>query len=285
MDQINFSAWENRVETRTGGLSAQLAAMAQATLGGGDRALGPGDVMPPLWHWFAFAPTTPTADLGRDGHPPLGDFLPPVRLERRMWAGGNLAFHAPLHVDEPLTRTSTIRKVTEKQGEAGPMVFVTVEHEIAGRNGRAITERQDIVYLPIPDSYTPPRKIAAQGDTVLADKIDIPPTLLFRYSALTFNAHRIHYDLPYATQVEHYPGLVVHGPLQATLLMDAATRFMRRAPDHFTFRGVHPMFAGHTMRILAETMFQDRLVLCTAATDGNGGHQGMQATAWWEGEA
>lgn len=284
MDQINVTAWENRTETRSGALSAQMADMARATFGGPDNAVSPGSVMPHLWHWFAFLPATPTLELNSDGHPPLGGFLPPVRLERRMWAGGALQFHQPLHVDEPLMRKSTIVRVAEKEGVTGQMVFVTVDHEISGLAGLAISELQDIVYLPIPESYTPPHKQPVPEAVCLDEAYETGPTLLFRYSALTFNAHRIHYDLPYAQSQEHYPGLVVHGPLQATLLMDAATRYGRRPPNRFTFRGVHPVFAGQPMRVLGAETGTGALSLCTAVRDRDVTYQGLQATAIWEDE-
>lgn len=281
MDQINLTAWENRTEIRTGGLSVEQAKMAQATLGTGQRPLTVGDAMPALWHWFAFLPDTPTLELGRDGHPPLGDFLPPVHLDRRMWAGGKLTFHAPLDIGETLTRRSTIRSVTEKDGAAGRMVFVTVDHEISGEAGIAISERQDIVYLAIPDSYAPPRKQPVGTHPDFVETVEATPTLLFRYSALTFNAHRIHYDLPYAQTVEHYPGLVVHGPLQATVLMDAAIRHGGTVPKHFSFRGVHPAFAGQQMQVLG-MRDRDDMTLCTAVTERGETYQCMQAKAIWE---
>jgi len=282
MDQINFTAWVNRTETRQGGVSSQVAEMAQATLGASENGVQPGSVRPALWHWFGFLPTTPTGDLGRDGHPPLGGFLPPVRLERRMWAGGKLTFHEPLHVGEALTRVSILRSVTEKDGAAGHMVFVTVDHEISGENGLAVSEQQDIVYLAIPDRYTPPRKQDVFAIPDLDEPVDATPTLLFRYSALTFNAHRIHYDLPYAQTVEHYPGLVVHGPLQATMLINAATRHQGRSPDHFSFRGVHPVFAGEPLRVMGQRDGEQALNLCTAVTSEGSAFQGMQAKAIWE---
>lgn len=282
MDQINLTAWENRTETQFGGVSGQIAQMAQATLGSSQTEPTTGSVLPCLWHWFAFLPKTPTADLSRDGHPPLGDFLPPVHLERRMWVSGKLTFHEPLHVGEDLTRVSTIRSVTEKDGAAGPMVFVSVDHEVSGANGLAISERQDIVYLPIPDRYTPPRKQDVFTAPDVDETVETPPTLLFRYSALTFNAHRIHYDLPYAQTIEHYPDLVVHGPLQATMLMDAATRHIGRPPDHFSFRGVHPVFAGQALRLMGQHEDKTTLNLCTAVTEASTAYQGMQAKAVWE---
>ncbi|WP_157440943.1 FAS1-like dehydratase domain-containing protein [Aestuariivita boseongensis] len=282
MDQINLTAWENRTEHRTGGLSVPQAQMAQATLGT-SHLTGAGEVMPALWHWFAFLPDTPTEALGEDGHQPLGDFMPPVPLKRRMWAGGSLTFLKPLHIGEELTRHTTIRSVAEKDGASGPMVFVTLDHEVSGQDGLAIRERQDIVYLPIPSRYAPPRKQDAPEGPDFAEPVATTATLLFRYSALTFNAHRIHYDLSYAQQVEHYPGLVVHGPLQATLLIDAATRHRGRAPDRFSFRGVHPVLAGEATQIMGQQNGAE-MTLCTAVTGDAGPYQGMQAKAIWEDE-
>lgn len=278
MDQLNLIAWQGRMENEIGGISELRAAQMHATLGTA-RSPAPrtGDALPPLWHWAAFPPLTPMEELGEDGHPRLGGFLPPIRLDRRMWAGGMLRFHAPLKVGERMQRRSTIREITEKNGAAGPMVFVTVDHAIFGERGLAVEERQDIVYLPIPDRYAPPAKRTMPDAPVLRESHAMSEPLLFRYSALTFNAHRIHYDLPYAQIVEHYPGLVVHGPLQATLLMQAAVAHKGRVPDDFHFRGVHPMFAGTDLDVVAVEE-DGALALCT----GQEGHQGMQATAIWE---
>nr|MDJ0820719.1 acyl dehydratase [Paracoccaceae bacterium] len=156
--------------------------------------------------------------------------------------------------------------------------FVTVQHQIAGESGLAIEERQDIVYLPMPTTFKAPKPRPVPDRPVIDDTVPMSEALLFRYSACTFNAHRIHYDLPYAQEVEKYPGLVVHGPLQATLLAAAATAYLGRMPSRFDFRGVHPMFHDHDLRIVGvET--QDGLDLCTAKGDA---HQGMSARATWE---
>ena len=230
MDQINLSAWINRSEISHGGLSDMAAHMAHAVLGrAGAAPPRAGDPLPPLWHWFGFPPTAAMEHLGPDGHPRLGGFMPPVRLDRRMWAGGALEFMAPLHVGERLTRETRIANVVEKTGAAGDMVFVTLEHDISGEGGPALRERQDLVYLQIPDTFRAPKAIPApQSD--LREPVAVTTPLLFRYSAITFNAHRIHYDLPYTREVEHYPDLVVHGPLQANLLMDMAMRHRGRPP-------------------------------------------------------
>ncbi len=280
MDQINVKAWEGRSQTDEGGISAGMAAQIHATLGAPRTpAPGTGQNLPPLWHWCAFPPTAPMDELGADGHPALGQFLPPSDLRRRMWAGGSLNFYAPLRVGERLQRRSVLRSVKEKQGKTGPMMFVQVEHKVYGERGLAVEERQDIVYLQIPNSYAPPAKQPLPVDPVLHRVVPMSETLLFRYSAITFNAHRIHYDQAYARDVEHYPGLVVHGPLQATLLMQAACAHKGRCPVQFDFRGVHPVFHGDALDIMAREDEDGNLALCT----GQAGHQGMQAHAMWEG--
>lgn len=283
MGQLDFSDWIGRGETREGCVSSQQAAQIHATLGAGDAPPpGLGDAMPPLWHWCAFAPCVPTADLGRDGHPKLGGFLPPVPLERRMWASARLRFLQPLHVGETLTRQSRISDVRQKAGRSGPMVLVTVAHELRGAQGAAIEEVQDIVYLDITESYTPPRKQPMPDDALLTDQRTASEVLLFRYSALTFNAHRIHIDLPYAQRVERYPGLVVHGPLQATWLMQAARAARGVWPARFAFRGVHPMLLvqGESPQVDIGATEGDDGALALFA--GQAGHQCTQATAYWE---
>ena len=274
MDMLNLDAWTGRVTTDTGCVTPELARQLHATLGTGTMPK-PGDPLPPLWHWCAFPLSTPNEGLGVDGHPRDTNLLPPVRLDRRMWAGGALKFYGPtLRIGDPLVRRSSVRSVTEKEGSTGPMVFITVDHGIYGPSGLAIEERQDIVYMEIPETFTPPKKKPLPTDPV--EQVDTPETLLFRYSALTFNAHRIHYDLPYTQEVEKYPGLVVHGPLQATLLMRAAIRERGSTPKYFDFRGVHPMFSGTPCDIAMET--EDAVLSLWTGQDG---HQCMQATAIW----
>lgn len=277
MDQINLIAWTGRRAVEQGGLDARQAAMMHAVLGRPDDAAPVhGGSLPALWHWAAFPPICSMRALGLDGHPKPDGFLPPMPASRRMWAGGSLQFHAPLHVGEVITRHSVIRDVVEKEGAAGKMVFVTVDHRISGETGLAMSEQQDIVYLPMPECYHPPKARALPQAPVLSDKVDASEVLLFRYSALTFNSHRIHYDQAYAQSVEHYPGLVVHGPLQATWLMAAAVAHKGRVPKDFHYRGVHPVFAGPVEIVATEE--DGALSLYT----GQDGHQGMQATAIWE---
>lgn len=281
MVELSVSDWIGRDETAQARLDPQLAAMLSATLETPTRMRRDTDVLPPLWHWAGFPPLAPMPSLGSDGHPEKGGFLPPVDLPRRMWAGGELRFLKPLHVGERLTRHSVIQDVHEKRGGAGHMVFVTVLHEIAGEDGIALRERQDIVYLPMPERFVAPKPRPVPDTPCHDETVAMSEALLFRYSACTFNAHRIHYDLAYAREVEKYPGLVVHGPLQATLLAALATRWTGRAPDRFAFRGVHPMFHDAPLRLMAVEA-EGGLDLCTARGDA---HQGMTATATWEDKA
>lgn len=277
MANSDISQWVGRSETQHAVLDLAATRRLVATVGGPPPA--PHDPMPLLAHWCAFTPLAGMADLGQDGHPHLGGFMPPIPLARRMWAGGNLTFHAPLHIGVPITRTSTITAVTEKDGAAGTMVFVTLRHELHEGATHAITETQDIVYLDIPETFSPPPPKPVPTDPDLLEAAPVSEALLFRYSAVTFNAHRIHYDMPYAKQVEKYPGLVVHGPLQATLLINAAQRHApERRPQQFSFRGVRPLFHFDDMHLFG-TQTEGGMTLCTGL---RGGHQGMQAKVIWE---
>jgi 3-methylfumaryl-CoA hydratase len=203
-------------------------------------------VLPPLWHWLYFLPVAPLSELGADGHPERGGFLPPVPLPGRMWAGGRLTFHAPLKPGQRALRTSTIDNIEDKTGRSGRLVFVTVRHEIEAADELCIEEEHDIVYRDAPpvDAPRKPPAVAPSGEK-WARTITADPVMLFRYSALTFNGHRIHYDAPYVTQVEGYPGLVVHGPLIATLLVDLVERSAPAAVlRSFAFRAIRPTFAS-----------------------------------------
>ncbi len=236
--------WAGRTESRTDRVTATPLAALSATLDRDDPDPQPGSELPPLWHWLFFTPLTRARDLGPDGHARRGGFLPPVPLPRRMWAGGRLAFERPLHVGDPLTRVSRIAGVDGKQGRSGSLVFVTVVHQIAGPHGIAISEEHDIVYRDQALPGAPaPASPAAPTDEAFSRRIVPDPVLLFRYSALTFNGHRIHYDRSYVTEVEGYPGLVVHGPLIATLLLDLLRRERPQARVlRFEFKAISPIF-------------------------------------------
>jgi 3-methylfumaryl-CoA hydratase len=247
LDIEHLREWVGRVETMD-----DLATLAPlrgltATL---DRDDPPrvGDAIPPCWHWLYFLPMHRQSGIGPDGHPRRGGFLPPVLLPRRMWAGSQIEFRAPLHAGQSISRLSRIDDVRVKEGRSGPLVFVNVLHEIRGDGDLAIVERQDIVYREMAQPGDPvvgagPAAVPASTDAQWSRRVEPDDVLLFRYSALTFNGHRIHYDRKYVTEVEGYPGLIVHGPLIATLLLDL---LRRKLPDakvqRFGFRAVTPLF-------------------------------------------
>lgn len=272
----DLSQWIGKTRTQTGRIGEELAHMLHATLSPEDAATPEmGDALPSLWHWTAFNPKAPMARLAEDGHPERGDFLPPVNLPRRMWAGGSVAFHRPIRMGAPLTQTSTITAVEEKS-EA--MTFVTLDHEVREDGALAVAETQNIVYLQIPERFSPPNPRPTPDAPAFDVAAPVSEALLFRYSAVTFNAHRIHYDLTYAQEVEKYPGLVVHGPLQATLLLAAAKAYAGREPARFDYRGVHPMFHDDDLHLYGFDETDTGMSLCTGAP---GRHQGMSAAVTW----
>lgn len=276
----DWSDWVGRTEEATDRVSASALAGLAALL---DRATPPWPAgeAPPLFHWLHFLPRAMQSDLDRDGHPRRGGFLPPIDLPRRMWAGSRVAFLAPVPLDAALTRVSTIRAVREKVGGSGRLVFVTVGHTIRANGVASVEEEQDIVYraaqtgadpVPPPAERAPPEPADAERGFV-AD-----PVLLFRFSALTFNAHRIHYDRDHARREEGYPGLVVQGPLLATLLMDLALRHGDgRRPARFAFAARRPLFDDDCFDLcLADK--DDTARLWTRAEDGTAT---MTATLDW----
>jgi 3-methylfumaryl-CoA hydratase len=241
----DYTAWVGRSEERRDVLEPARSNALLVALGG-DGSGRAGDPLPWLHHWLYFWDVRPPAGLCIDGHPARGGFLPPVALPRRMWAGGRLAFHAPLVLGEEVTRVSTIAKVEAKSGKSGDLVFVTVEHRLTGGAGLAIVEEQDLVYrgAAAPGSVPLPDAAAAAPEASWKTELNPDTVLLFRYSALTMNGHRIHYDLPYAMDEEAYPALVVHGPLQATILAAHAASHLGKPLKTFAFRGKSPAFAG-----------------------------------------
>ena len=216
---------------------------------GGTGNLNAGDPLPLLDHWLYFWDVQPPAALGTDGHPAKGGFLPPVPLPRRMWAGGRLTFHKPLLLGSSATKTSTIISVKEKSGKSGQLVFVTVRHELDGGDGMAISEEQDLVYKEATTSMMATVQPAPAPSADFVSSVNPDPVLLFRYSALTMNGHRIHYDRPYAMEEEFYPGLVVHGPLQARLMIGLAGDKLTDAITGFDFRGQQPAFEGAPLHV------------------------------------
>lgn len=236
--------------------------------------------LPPLWLWIYFSAITRAADTGPDGHAAKGGFLPPVALPRRMWAGSRVSFAGPVRIGEELTKVSTIAKVQAKTGRSGEMVFVTVRHAYSRGGAELMREEQDIVYTELPDSYVPAEPLPAEPQH-WQEAATIDPVLLFRFSALTYNAHRIHYDRAYAGTVEKYPDLVVHGPLQAILMMEAArAREPGRRPAAFTFRGVRPLFVSDTAMVCGRSSL-GKLDLSVVKADGGAT---MQAQLGWASE-
>jgi 3-methylfumaryl-CoA hydratase len=278
LDLDHLRQWIGRSEQATDIVAAQLVKGLRATLFLDIGTPAHGDAAPHTVHWCLAQPVYPMDMLGPDGHPTRGGFLPPVPLPRRMWAGGEITFLEPLRVGDEVTRSSTIADVTLKTGSTGALCFVSVDHVISTARGVAIRERQDIVYRDNPTTAAAPAKpvapppAASHRETHFADAV-----LLFRYSALTFNGHRIHYDRDYVTKVEGYPGLIFHGPMQAALLVEFAAKLRGSAPDTFSYRGVQPLFDGGDFSVNANDT-ANGLELWTANADGT---PTMKGTATW----
>ncbi|MBB5406394.1 3-methylfumaryl-CoA hydratase [Paraburkholderia sp. HC6.4b] len=213
-----------------------------------------GDALPPIWHWLYFWSVAQQSDLGADGHPRIGGFLPDLGLPRRMAAGGRLFFHDPLRIGDAAARTSRVLSIENKAGRSGRLAFVTIEHVIEVSGQAVIREEQDIVYREPAEAGAPlPRPQPAPTNAHWQREILPSEPMLFRYSALTFNGHRIHYDKIYARDAEGYPDLVVHGPLIATLLLDLLSRSL---PDavvrEYAFKAVRPTFLGHSLSVCGQ---------------------------------
>jgi 3-methylfumaryl-CoA hydratase len=246
--------WEGRGESLHEQIAEAPARGLAATLDLDAVPVGADGGLPPLWHWLYFLPRAAQSALNVDGHPRLGGFMPPVPLPRRMWAGGRLRWQAPVRLGDVLQRRSTIQSVAHKPGRSGDLVFVTVRHETDSGSGVVLTEEQDIVYRASPVPGEPlPQPQAAPREAAWTRSVTPDPTLLFRFSALTFNAHRIHYDRPYATETEGYEGLIVHGPLLALLLAELARHERPQARvNRFEFRAVRPTTDLHPFRLCGE---------------------------------
>ena len=275
IDMEHLAQWIGREDHGAETLTPELAARFARTL---DREseTGPGAVAPLLIHLCLAQPVVATAELAADGHPQRGGFLPPVPLPRRMWAGGAFDFSDELRIGDRIARRSVIEAVKAKTGRSGSLCFVTVKHHFSREGETVLTERQDIVYRDAGEAASRP---APPRAPIGSDTRTIVPSapLLFRYSALTFNAHRIHYDAPYAREVEGYPGLVVHGPLQATLLVQFAADLAGRRPTRFAFRSNAPVFDTGIIELHAREEGES-LRLWTAQT---GGPVAMEAEATW----
>jgi len=279
----HLQSWQGKRETAQDTVTATPLSALAATLDWGNPPAFADIAVPPLWHWLYFLPHAPACALGVDGHPQRGGFLPPVPLPRRMWAGGRLRWqhNNPLRVGQPVERLSIIRSVTHKAGRSGDLLFVLVEHCLSNANGWVLTEEHDIVYRPMQTSdalHVPGQLPPLAGQAKWLRTIIPDAVLLFRYSALTFNAHRIHYDRKYVTEVEGYPGLVVHGPLIATFLLNLIRQHKSDAVvTDFEFKAVRPMFDLHAFGIYGKLQDDGKTIDLWA--QDHDGWLTMQATA------
>lgn len=276
----HLQSWVGRTDTLVDDITAAPLRGLSATLDRDDPPPAPGTAVPPLWHWLYFLPQPRRSEIGPDGHARRGGFLPPVPLPRRMWAGGRLQWHQPvLQVGDAVKRLSCIESVTHKAGRTGDLVFVLVRHEIHNAQGLTLSEEHDIVYRanPQPGDPVPPPQPAAR-EAAWTETITPDDVLLFRYSALTFNGHRIHYDRRYVTEVEAYPGLIVHGPLIATLLVELVRKHLPGAHLlKFEFRAVRPVFDLWPFKIHGTPSADGKTVQLW--TEDHEGWLTMQATA------
>ena len=262
LDIQHLQQWVGKTEHRSDQVTPVPYAAMSATLDLVPEPPPAGQQLPALWHWLYFLPLHKHSEIGPDGHAARGGFLPPVPLPRRMWAGGRLTFLQPLRVGDAIERSSRVASVESKEGKSGSLVFVLVRHEIRNASGLAIIEEHDIVYrdMPVPNGPQAAPQFAPTESTwertVTPDDV-----MLFRYSALTFNGHRIHYDRHYATGTEGYPGLVVHGPLIATLLLDLVRRHRPDAfVSGFSFRAVRPLFDIESFHVCAAPSDDDKSI-------------------------
>lgn len=270
---VDLQEWVGKTtvaeEVASGERSARLASL----LGHESDQTAP---LHPLGHWLHFSEDdVPMSELGADGHVKLGGFMPPVPLLRRMWAGSELTFHAPILPGQTIGRTTTIESITEKTGSTGPLCFVVLRHEVFADGVLATTDRHTIVYReatskPAGSAAEPPRPDSPESEGWdWVDSVRPNEVMLFRYSALTFNSHRIHYDYPYVTEVECYPGLVTHGPLTATLLLDA---FMTNHPEArmtgFRFTAKSPLFANEQIHLVGRSVDAGVHEVAAFAPDG-----------------
>ncbi|MDO8597347.1 MAG: MaoC family dehydratase N-terminal domain-containing protein [Sulfuricaulis sp.] len=283
VDIAHLRQWIGKTQTDRDLLSVRHAGLMAATLGLPPANFMAGTPLPPLWHWIYFLTGLPPAELGRDGHPARGGFLPPVPLENRMWAGGSLEFHATIPLGATVERRSSILSVEHKQGRSGELVFVAVLHQLLYAGELAISEVHDLVYKDptstsagVPATATPAMPIAQHSQAFYPDS-----TTLFRYSALTFNGHRIHYDADYCRSVESYPNLVIHGPLNATMLAAFAEKLSGRRLKTFRYRGLRPSLLGNSLTVNAAEDGAG-LLLWIGLPDGS---VAMRAEAHFHGES
>jgi 3-methylfumaryl-CoA hydratase len=276
--QKSLIDWVGSTERVEDMISLTPALGVSALLNRGGAPLTEGSPLPPLWQWFYFLPQVYSQKISLDGHPERGGFMPPVALPRRMFAGSRMKFFSPLFIGGPASRHGEIIKVVEKSGKTGNLVFVTVKYQVYQGDKLCIEEEQDIVYKEAGGEVVAPTPLAALptvNPEAFSQVITPNEVMLFRFSALTFNAHRIHYDRPYAMEEEGYPGLVVHGPLTAIMLAEMTAEHSQKAICKFTFQGRAPLFDKHAFRLVGEIV-KDQAVLESQGPDGK---TTMKATA------
>jgi len=280
VDLDHLRLWIGKEEVGADHLSVRHARLMAATLGLPQDDFHEGAPLPPLWHWIYFLEGQPPAALGPDGHPARGGFLPPTPLPNRMWAGGDVHFNGALPLGTQTEKRSRIQSIEHKQGRSGELIFVTVLHEVLHRRKIAISETHDIVYKQASGAARTATPMQMPTST---HSMSVQPdsTMLMRYSALTFNGHRIHYDADYCRKVEGYPDLVIHGPLCATLLAGFAQQVGGRALGRFRYRGIQPSLLGNTLSINAAQGGDGGadLTLWIGLPDGG---VSMQAEAWFQ---
>jgi len=280
MDIAQLKSWIGKSEEASDIVTPRLVESFAATFAPHLAPYAKGDA-PLALHWCLTPPIAAMNAIGPDGHPAKGEFLPPVPLPRRMWAGGTIETIAPLRSGDVVTRRSTIGDISYKDGRTGPLCFVAVDHEIVTERGIALRERHNIVYreaakpgtampgTPTPGTPTPPSAAPVEPEAAdLVWDVEANPVLLFRYSAITFNSHRIHYDRPYVTEVEGYAGLVVHGPIQATLMLNIIATLTGGKPIKLDYRGVSPLIAGAPFKVKARRMEDGAIRAWTEGADG-----------------
>lgn len=270
IDIAALRSWTGRSEQASDVVTPRLVQSFAATFAPNLARHAEGEA-PLALHWCLAPPISPMSALGPDGHAAKGEFLPPVPLPRRMWAGGTIETIAPLRIGDEVTRRSTIGDVTYKEGRTGPLCFVAVDHEILTPRGLALRERHNIVYREAAKPGAPAQAAPAPAEPREADltwEVESSPVFLFRYSAITFNGHRIHYDYPYVTQEEGYAGLVVHGPIQATLIMNIIATLSGGEPISLDYRGLAPLIAGAPFKVKAKRLPDGAIAAWTEGADG-----------------
>jgi 3-methylfumaryl-CoA hydratase len=281
MDIDHLKTWIGRTEEASDIVTPRLVRSFDATFAPHVAPHGAGEA-PLALHWCLAPPIAPITAVGADGHAAKGEFLPPVPLPRRMWAGGTIETVSPLCEGDLVTRRSTIGDISYKEGRTGPLCFVAVDHEIATERGVALRERHNIVYREAASPGAQPAPTPAPAEPQPADltwTVEASPVLLFRYSAITFNGHRIHYDHPYVTGVEGYDGLVVHGPIQATLMLNIIATLSGGEPIQLDYRGVAPLIAGASFLVKARRLPDGGIRAWTEGADGGVRMEGVSRPA------